>query len=511
MVREDASFGPTMRCALVLLAVLAAAGARAQPQRPDIVVVVADDLGMGDVGYAGATDLATPHLDALAAEGVVLDRFYVAPRCSPSRAGLLTGRYPSRMGVSEAVAWADTVGLPAAETTLPERLRAAGYETALVGKWHLGTACRHHPTRHGFDAFVGLLGGGARYFTRETPHGVDWWRGVTAATADGYTTDVLADEAVARLTAPREAPLYLHLAFTAPHVPNEARPDDLARHPDLDEPRRTHVAMVERLDHAVGRVMDAVRASPRPTLVWFLSDNGAIHRHGGANAPLRGEKGQALEGGIRVPAVVWYPAWESRRIEHPVWYLDLAPTLADLAGAPAAGPPPDGASQADQLAGAPPTRALLDRVLYTFMPAADGGAWLAAQTAAWKYVGVPDAGDGLFHIATDASEQTDVGAEHPAVLGRLRAGARAHADGVPAWATRDLSLPTPGLLDLTACGGTLAPRPTTVPLAVEQERARRDAERVRLGWVWPGLAVVLALAAGAGGLLFRRRRAREPE
>ena len=486
-----------LRCALFALAVLCAPLVWAQP---DVVVIVADDLGYGDVGYMGAQDTRTPHLDALATEGVVLDRFYVAPRCSPSRAGLLTGRYPSRMGISEAVAWADTVGLPAAEVTLPERLRRAGYETALVGKWHLGTSCAHHPTRHGFDSFVGLLGGGARYFTRATPHGTDWWRGMEPEQPQGYTTDILADEAVARLSQRRDRPLYLHLAFTAPHAPNEARDADLARHPDLDEPRRTHVAMVERLDHAVGRVMGAVRASDRPTLVWFLSDNGAAHRHGGRNAPLRGTKGDALEGGIRVPSVVWYPPWGARRVSHPVWYLDLAPTLAAVAGAPGGGPALDGASQAAQLAGDRPTAVLLDRILYTYMPGESGGYWLAAQNATWKYLDRPTRPgppERLFRIDLDPAERADSVAAYPDLARQLRDGAHDFAAAVPPWATRDVSLTASARLDFSACGGGVAPRAD--PSGGFVERTRRRLGRVTGRMVLAtSLVLALGLALGVG-------------
>ena len=429
--------------------------------QPDVVLIVADDLGFGDVGYNGS-EIRTPNLDALAAEGVVLDRFYVSPLCSPSRAGLLTGRYGVRMGINEPVTNADTVGLPQAEVTLAEALGEAGYETAAVGKWHLGDDCAFHPLLHGFDSFLGMLGGGGNYFTRQTAVGPDWWRGVAPVDTGGYTTTLIADEAVEILRRPRDGPLFLYRPFTAPHAPLQALDEDLALYPDLPEPRRTYAAMTTRLDLAVGRVMEAVRQSDRPTLVWFLSDNGAVEREGGDNGRLRGGKGQTYEGGTRVPSVVWYPAWGSREVAHPVWYLDVVPTVLGLvpsASAPAL--PLDGADQGAQLAGAPPTDALLDRVLYSYRRTGGDNYWLSAQTAAWKYLEQRANNrllQRLFRIDEDPFEETNVPSEREIGEG-LRQAATAFAGLTLPGAAHDQSLVAQLPPDLSECPGELAGPP----------------------------------------------------
>ena len=451
---------PVLRRIALALVALWAGGLEAQP---DVVLVVADDLGWGDVGYHGA-EVQTPHLDALAAEGVRLDRFYASPLCSPSRAGLLTGRYGVRMGINEPVTHADTVGLPRSETTLAELLRDVGYETAAVGKWHLGDECRQHPTEHGFDSFLGLVSGGASYFTRETQVGPDWWRGFVAEDVPGYTTDLIADEAVAILQRPRDGPLFLYLPFTAPHSPLHALEADLARYPGLEDPRRTFAAMTTAFDRAVGRVMEAVRASGRPTLVWFLSDNGAVEREGGVNAPLRGQKGQTYEGAIRVPSLVWYPPWGRRTVEHPVWYLDVLPTVAALAGAPRPPLPLDGADQGPQLAGAPPTADLLERVLFSYRRLDPVHYWLAAQTADWKFVShlfAERPAEDLFHLARDPFETADSLRAYPARADALRAAALAFADLTLPTAAHDFSLEASAVPDLASCPAVLGLPPPT--------------------------------------------------
>ncbi|WP_412062025.1 sulfatase-like hydrolase/transferase [Rubrivirga sp. IMCC45206] len=445
----------SVRSLAVALWVLAS-GVAAQP---DVVVIVADDLGFADVGYHGS-DIETPHLDALAGQGVVLDRFYVSPLCSPSRAGLLTGRYPLRAGIAEPVTHADTTGLGPDIATLADDFRAGGYETAVIGKWHLGTACHHHPLRHGFDSFVGLASGGAHYLTRQTAVGVDWWRGYLPDRPDGYTTDLIAAEAVYALTRPRAGPLFLYLPFTAPHTPLNAPDEDLAEYPDLPEPRRTYAAMVTALDRAVGRVMAAVQASGRPTLVWFLSDNGGIERHGGRNAPLRGEKGQTYEGGVRVPSVVWYPPWGARAIDHPVWYLDVAPTVLAAAGLPAPARALDGADLGPQLAGAPFTQPLLDRVLYAYRRNGPDASWLAAQSATWKLVQRAVRARvtrELFRIDRDPGETADSVAAYPALADALAAQAEAYAALTPVGAAHDVTLTVNRPQDFSGCDGGSPP------------------------------------------------------
>lgn len=451
-------------CAAAVLAGLAAAA------QPNVVVIVADDLGYGDVGYNGS-EIRTPNLDALAAEGVVLDRFYVSPLCSPSRAGVLTGRYGVRMGINEPITHADTVGLPQSEVTLAEYLGEAGYETAAVGKWHLGDGCHQHPTRHGFDSFLGLVSGGANYFDRRTSYGTDWWRGFEPDRPTGYTTDLIADEAVEILRHPRAVPLFLYLPFTAPHTPLQALDEDLALYPDLSEPRRTYAAMVTRLDHAVGRVMEAVRTSGEDTVVWFLSDNGGLPRHGGDNGPLRGQKGYALEAGIRVPSVVWYPPWGARRVDHPVWYLDVLPTLVGFAtdGAPTYRRPLDGTDQLAQLQGGPPTEALLGRVLYSYRRLNAERHWLSAQNADWKYLSQPlqtEPSELLYRIGLDPRERSDSLSAYPDLVAALRDSAYAFAALTRRGASHDTTLTEVEIPDLAECVDELGTPPGARPDAL---------------------------------------------
>jgi hypothetical protein len=227
--------------------------------------------------------------------------------------------------------------------------------------------------------------------------------------------------------------------------------------------------MTTRLDRAIGRVMAAVRASGRPTLVWFLSDNGAHTGYGGgSNGALRGNKGEALEGGIRAPSVVWYPPLGHRTVAHPVWYLDVLPTVLGLV--PGTSPPPlplDGVDQGAQLAGAPPPEALLDRVLYTYRRTnLQGAAWIAAQTARWKYVrepGLRDTLDALYRVDLDPAERADSSAARPDVFAELRAAAHAFTDLTLPGAGNDLTLTDASVPDLAECAEILTTPPGPAP------------------------------------------------
>ncbi|PAP76309.1 sulfatase-like hydrolase/transferase [Rubrivirga marina] len=448
---------------LAALLVLVAAPGVAQP---DVVLIVADDLGFGDVGYNGS-DIQTPHLDQLAAEGLVLDRFYVSPLCSPSRAGLLTGRYGVRMGINEPVSHSDTLGLPPAEVTLAEYLDDAGYETAMVGKWHLGDDCPFHPLQQGFDSFVGLLSGGASYFDRRNVVGLDWWRDAAPVDTGGYTTDLIAAEAVEVLSRPRDGPLFLYLPFTAPHTPLHALEEDLVLYPGVAEPHRTFAAMTTALDRAVGRVMASVRASGRPTLVWFLSDNGAVEDFGGSNGGLRGGKGQHWEGAIRVPSVVWYPEWGAGEVSHPVWYLDVLPTVLGLLPQPPTPVNPlDGTDQGAFLAGAPPDASVLERTLFSYRRTGTDGYWLAAQSALWKYAEhrTPDrTAVDLFRIDLDPYEQADSSRSYRGQVAAMRQAAIAFTELTLPGAAHDETLTIDRPPDLAECSGILTTPPGPPP------------------------------------------------
>lgn len=420
---------------LLLPAMLAATLASAEP--PNIVHIIADDLGWNDVGFHDS-EIPTPHLDRLAGESVVLDRFYVTPICSPTRAGALTGRYPFRFGIWKGVCSpASRHGLPPRETTVPEMLAEAGYDDrALLGKWHLGLASdRFHPLRHGFTTFYGHYNGAIDYFSRHRFDQLDWHRDHDAVREEGYSTDLLGREA-ARFIQQTDGPFYLLLCFNAPHSPIQATDADLAaldfdpdgprapntdkglakreRAPDYGERgkgntvRQTFAAMTRAMDRNVGRVTDALAASGKAanTLLVFHSDNGADPRHGGSNEPLRGTKFTTWEGGTRVVAMLRWPSKleGGRRYSEPTAYIDLLPTFAAAAGVAAPGEV-DGINLLPMLEGqaAPPDRTLI----------------LDAETVVcgrWKLKG-----DELFNLAEDPREQRDLAAEHPDQVARLRA------------------------------------------------------------------------------------------
>jgi arylsulfatase A-like enzyme len=325
---------------------------------PNVVVILADDLGNADIGYHGS-DIKTPNIDALANEGVRLESFYGMPVCTPARAALMTGRYPIRYGLQTLVIFpSHTYGLPTDERTLPEALREAGYSTAMVGKWHLGHADRKFwPQNRGFDHFYGNLVGEVDYFTKERGGLVDWQRNGKFMKEDGYFTTLIGDEAVRLIEGHDTAkPLFLYVASLAPHAPYQAPKEDIERYSSIaDEKRRTYAAMITDLDEEVGRIVAALEKKNMRdnTLIIFTSDNGGAtsslfatgarspeERAGelagklpASNGGLRGGKGSLHEGGVRVPAIVnWPTKLKPRIINEPLHMVDVMPTLLNLAG-----------------------------------------------------------------------------------------------------------------------------------------------------------------------------------
>ena len=401
-------------------------------RRPNLLLIVADDLGYADAGFQGSADIATPQLDALAARGVRFAQAYVpAPQCAPSRAGLLTGRHPARFGFEfNPVAPAD--GLPLAERTLAEALRAAGYRTGLVGKWHLGATPDQHPNRRGFDTFYGFLGGAHAY-----RQGSAILRNSEPAPYTDYLTDAFAREAAAFIAADAAAPWFLYLAFNAPHAPLDADADRLSRLAGIADPRRrTYAAMVAALDDGVGTVLQALRASGQDadTVVVFVNDNGGptmpgITVTGASNAPLRGSKRTLLEGGLRVPMLLVWPGQLSPQVyAAPVSSLDIAPTLLAAAGVAAAhDTPSDGVDLLPMLRGeiaSAPHAALFWRF----------GEQLAVRAGDYKLVRYDLAledGEGdldravspprLYRLSDDAGERHDLAAQRPDKVAELEA------------------------------------------------------------------------------------------
>ena len=315
----------------------------AQAERPNIVVLVADDMGFSDVGFQGAKDIPTPHLDGLARGGIRFTNGYVSgPYCSPTRAGLLTGRYQQRFGHEfnpGGEAGTGNLGLPTSETTLVERIREAGYRTGLVGKWHLGSAPRFHPQKRGFDEFFGFLGGAHTYFAARARN---IYRGTEVVTERAYLTDAFGREAVSFIDRHKGHPFFLEVAFNAVHTPMDATDERLGRFASIqDKTRRTYAAMLSALDDAVGALLLKVRESglEESTLIFFFSDNGGPTMlgttiNGSINAPLRGSKRTTLEGGIHVPFVAsWKGKLPAGRVyEKPVIQLDILPTALAAAG-----------------------------------------------------------------------------------------------------------------------------------------------------------------------------------
>lgn len=406
--------------ALVLASVVACREATTVAQPPHVVLILVDDLGWGDVGYHGS-DLETPRIDALARSGARLERFYVHPMCTPTRAALLTGRYPSRYGLHCRVLrpW-DEAGLPESEWTLAEALRGAGYRTALCGKWHLGHArAEFLPDRQGFDQSYGSLGPAVDSWTRHNRGELDWYRDGVELREEGYTTDLIAAEAVRILedVNPR-IPLFLYVPFTAPHAPLQAPQEELDRLAAIEDPdRRLFGAVVARLDQAVGRILDALeqRGMRENTLVIFASDNGGTPP--ADNGPFRGRKSNAFEGGVRVPAVA---AWPGRIaagtvVEEPIHAVDVFPTVVALAGGVPGPRPLDGRDVwATLVDGEPSPHATLLLALDDVQDALIEGSWKLYV----QHSGGPDEPQ-LYDLATDPGEEHDLAAARPEVVERL--------------------------------------------------------------------------------------------
>ena len=386
---------------------------------PNILVIVVDDLGWAGVGFH-APVMPTPNLDRLAKEGTELGRFYAYPVCSPTRAALLTGQMPRRFGIVNPLNGQDR-GVPAGEVTLPSVLHDAGYTTALVGKWHLGTASS--PQKAGFDHFYGFLSASTDYFKHTAKNGrLDWQRDGKSVEEEGYSTYLLADEAVRQIKA-RDAkkPFYIQLCFNAPH-------DPLAAPAELVEKRGLYKAVVEAMDIGIGRVLDAIDAEKlrENTLVVFLSDNGAGGAEGGSNAPMRGGKGSVYEGGIHVPAVV---RWTGKiaagaHLAQPMCVQDLLPTLAEVAGAKI--------PEAAKLDGASQWAAISSGKVVEREPFVIASFDNAVYDGAWKLIMFEGATRALFNLAIDPSERNDVAKDNPEIVARLSAKAEAVTKDLPA-------------------------------------------------------------------------------
>jgi len=427
-------------------AAIAAPRSASAQQRPNVLFILADDLGYGDLSCYGRPDYETPVLDRLAGEGMKFTSAYSAAAvCTPTRCAFITGRYPQRfeVGLEEPLTVrSPPVGLPAGQPTIASRLRGAGYETALIGKWHLGWRPEYRPNRHGFDEFYGSLSGALDYFTHIAPDSgepllPDLWENDARVTADGYLTDLFSDRAAAFLTRPRSKPFYLSLHYTAPHSPWEGPGDGAsANHTDHGAGPMTdggsleaYARMMRSMDEGIGRVLAALRRArlERDTLVIFTSDNGG-ERYS-YNWPFSFQKGYLFEGGIRVPAIVRWPGVVrgGSVTEQAAITMDWTATILAAAGVQADGVQPlDGESLLPVLAG---ERTAYDRALF----------WrtrtrAAARIGRWKYVQEGEA-EQLFDIGEDLGEKTDLKAREATAFAEAK---RRYS----AWAAEMLPRPT---------------------------------------------------------------------
>jgi arylsulfatase A-like enzyme len=431
--------------ALTLIALLSLTPLKAGV-KPNFILIVADDLGYADVGFQGSTQIKTPHLDHLASEGIICTNGYVsAPVCSPSRAGLLTGcnqpsfGYDNNLANNQPGFDPEYGGLPVDQKTIADRLSALGYTNGLIGKWHLGMLPQFHPLKRGFDEFWGFTGGGHNYFP--TPPGKGYNAPIECnykkPQTITYITDDIGNEAVDFVHRHKNEPFFLFVSFNAPHAPMQATDEDLKRYAHIPEKkRRTYCAMVHRLDINIGKIMKATAVSglTNRTVIAFISDNGGpVDSNASLNAPLNGQKGILLEGGMRVPFVLRWPQTlkAGQTYDFPVSSLDFTSTFVTAAG------------------GKIPAKDALDTV--NLLPYLTGQAkgrphetlmWRFTISGAirqnnWKLVRLPDRLPMLYDLSKDISEQRDLSLDN---LNKTRALLKQLGD----W---DVRLPHPVFLE----------------------------------------------------------------
>jgi len=391
--------------------------------RPNLLFILADDLGYGDLSCYGRPDYKTPVLDGLARQGLrFMSAYAAAPVCTPTRCAFATGRYPQRLEVGLRQPLKDRqteidIGLPPNHPTVASRLKEAGYATALVGKWHLGWKPEFGPNRHGYDEFFGILSGAADYFT----HSGDLWENLTPVERVGYLTDLLSDRAVEYVSRRRDRPFYLSLHYTAPHSPWEGPEDAAIGHEEHGPGPMTnggslkiYASMMKNMDAGIGRVLRALDRSgqTRNTLVVFTSDNGG-ERYS-FNWPFSFRKYDLHEGGLRVPAIARWPGVipAGGSTDQPLITMDWSATLIGAGGATAdAAYPLDGEDMLPVCTGKRPP---YDRALFWRTIERD-----AARSGQWKYLKA-EGEEHLFDVVTDPGETTDLRTSRAATFQRLK-------------------------------------------------------------------------------------------
>ena len=392
--------------------------------QPNVVIILADDLGYGDLGITGSKQIKTPNIDRLASEGVVCTSAYVSSAVSsPSRAGLLTGKnqvtfgYDNNLSNCQPGYDINYLGLPLTEKTIADRLKASGYATGIVGKWHLGEAEKFHFKNRGFDEYWGYLGGGHNYL-HSAPNGKGYNSPIQtntgASTKITYLTDDKGDQCVNFINRHQDEPFFLYASFNAPHAPLEAKESDLKKYAHIaDKKRRTYCAMVSCLDDNVGKIVAALKKNHQleNTIIFFLSDNGGPVGTKTCNVPYRGQKGTLLEGGIHVPYIVSYPKAlpKGKVYDGVVSSLDIAATACALAKADSK--ELQGMNLMPYLGGEmqQPERNLMWRFTISG----------AIREGNYKLVRLPDRLPMLFDLSKDIREEHNLVLEQPEVAQRM--------------------------------------------------------------------------------------------
>lgn len=403
-------------------------------QKPNIIIILADDLGNADVGFHGS-DIKTPTIDWLASEGIRLEQFYACPMCSPTRAGLMTGRYPIRFGVMRSVIPPQReYGMPSEEFTIAEMLAKSGYKhRGIIGKWHLGHRQKKWlPTNQGFTFYEGCLNGAIDYFTQVREDQRDWHYNEIPSEKNGYTTDLVGDASVEFIKAvPKNEPFFLYVPFTAPHAPFQAKPEDIAKYPQRSGNKQIYAAMIDCLDQNIKKIVSCIeeRNQLENTFILFFSDNGGVPEVA-SNGKLRGWKLTPYQGGINVVAAVYWPAGYisgGKIINERMGYIDVFPTLMEIAGYK--GQPVnllDGTSILKALKG----EKLENRNWFTyFYQNNEKIEQLALNTNQWKLVWQRNAPDNeipfekieLFRIDSDKEEAVNISEKNKEIVNLLKA------------------------------------------------------------------------------------------
>ena len=395
-------------------------------KHPNIILIMADDLGYGGISSFGDPGYETPNIDQLAEEGLKFTNFYAnSTVCTPTRAALLTGRYQQRSGLEGVIyvrGETRQTGLAQNEITIAELLRNAGYKTGVMGKWHLGYREEFNPVHHGFDQFYGFVSGNIDYHSHYDNSGIfDWWHNADTLHEEGYSTDLITEHSIDFIEENQEQPFFLYIPHEAPHVPFQGRSDPAYRfsyneftyYGPVEDRQRAYADMMTALDESVGRIVDKVEeiGIKENTLVLFISDNGGLAEYGN-NEPLRGSKSTLWEGGIRVPGIAWWPGKiEPGVTTQPVITMDLFPTFLGLARAEK------------------PETLHLDGI--NLSPLLFNGDELPKRNLFWRYRGqkavrngalklmITDSDTLLFNVDEDIAEQDDLSDQYPERVSNL--------------------------------------------------------------------------------------------